>query len=327
MLSVAQIQDWYRGRTVVITGGYGYLGTGLSTPLKAMGANLRRTTRGRAGLSDPDIWTGDLLHPSFCARLVDGADVIFHMAGQTSIKTSFDDPIGDLRANVESTLNLLTACQRAASKPAFIYAGTATEIGLTETVPVPSTAPDAPISVYCANKLAAEHLVAVYAAMKAVHGTTLRIANVYGPGAMKSAADRGVTNKMIARAMKGQNLSYYGDGRLQRDYVYVTDLLDAFVRSAVVVPSATHRSYVVSGGKGYSLAEAFNLIADTVAELGYPRVDVSSAPWPADIHPIDRRSFVTNTAPLTQFCGWRPTISFRDGIRLTAESFRRGDGE
>src|SRR6185312_10236715 len=154
----------------------------------------------------------------------------------------------------------------AGTRPAFIYAGTATEIGLTETVPVPSTAPASPISVYCANKLAAEHLLAVYVAMKAVHGTTLRIANVYGAGAVKSASDRGVTNKMIARAMNGQKLTYYGDGQLQRDYAYVTDLLDAFMRAAVVAPKAPRRSYVVGGGKGYSLAEAFNLSADTVAE-------------------------------------------------------------
>lgn len=322
--SIQRFADWYRGRTVAVTGAYGYIGAGLCERLRSAGAKLRRATRGRAGAAaDDECLVGDVSDAEFCHRLIEGADAVFHLAAQTSIKTSHEDPVGDLRANVESTLRLLDACARAGRKPAFVYAGTTTEIGFTDTVPVPAGTPDRPLSVYDANKLAAEHLIGVYSDAGSVRGITLRIANVYGPGAAKSAPDRGVTNKMIARAMMGQNLTYYGDGSMVRDYVYIDDLLEAFFRAAIAAPHPSERSCAIASGKGYTLYESFNLIADTVAQMGYPRVKAVSVPFPADIHPVDRRSYVGDIAPLAALCDWRPTISLEEGIRRTADVFRR----
>lgn len=315
---------WYQGRIVVVTGAYGYLGSGLCARMRAAGARLRRVTRGRPDVTgDAEAWAGDLGDAAFVTRLVDGADAVVHLSGQTSIKVSHDDPVGDLRANVGSTLALLDACARGKRQPAFVYSGTATEIGLTTSVPIPSDTPDRPVTVYDANKLAAEQLVGVYTSRGSVHGLTLRIANVFGPGAMKSAPDRGVTNKLIARAMAGHDLTYYGDGLLVRDYVYVGDLLEAFLRAPVVAARATSRSYVVAGGKGHTFREAFGAIADVVAEMGYRRVDVFSAPWPAQTHPIDQRSFVADVTPLAALMEWRPTTSLREGIRFTVEAFQK----
>jgi UDP-glucose 4-epimerase len=315
--------EWYQGRTVAVTGAYGYIGTGLSALLAEAGAQVRRATRGRPDAA-PE-WTGDLSDPFFCRRLVAGADAVFHMAGQTSVPQSWADPLKDLRENVASTLTLLKACADEGRKPAFVYAGTATEVGLTTSVPIPPDRADLPITVYDANKLAAEQLVGVYTSMGAVAGVTLRIANVYGPGAAKSAPERGVVNKLIARAMAGQNLVYYGDGALMRDYVYVADLLQAFMRAAPAAGRADRRSYVIAGGGAHTLREAFEMIATVVAQIGYAKVSVSSAPWPAGLHDIDRRSFVTDIAPHTAFSGWRPVIPFAEGIRLTADAFRRGN--
>lgn len=315
------IGDWYRGRTVVVTGGFGYLASGLCERLERAGARLRRTSRrAREG-----AWVGDLGDASFVASLVAGADVVFHLAAQTSVGVSHDHPFADLAANVGSTLALLEACARGERAPHFVYSGTATAIGLTTTVPSGSDAPDRPITVYDANKLAAEQLVGVYAAAGRVPGVTLRIANVYGPGAAKSAPDRGVTNKLVGRALAGHDLTYYGDGMLQRDYVYVDDLLDAFFRAGVRVDRATRRAYLVAGGKGYTFREVFACIADVVAELGRPRVAVLAAPWPAGSHPIDKRSFVGDIAPTEEWLEWRPTTSLREGLRRTATSLANGE--
>jgi nucleoside-diphosphate-sugar epimerase len=315
--------EWYRGRTVAIAGAYGYLGTGLSVLLADAGAHVRRATRGRPGAID--AWTGSLNDAIFCRRLVAGADAVFHMAGQTSVPQSWAEPLDDLRENVASTITLLKACADEGHRPAFVYAGTATEIGLTTSVPIPPERPDLPITVYDANKLAAEQLVGVYASMGAVTGVTLRIANVYGPGAAKSAPERGVVNKLIARAMAGHDLTYYGDGELVRDYVYIDDLLRAFQLAAPAASRADRRSFVVAGGGTHSLRAAFETIADGVASLGYPRVSVASAPWPATLHAIDRRSFAADIGPHTAFSGWAPRISLAQGVRLTADAFRRGN--
>ncbi len=314
---------WYEGRTVAVTGAHGYIGAGLCALLRGAGAQVRAATRGRPG-ADP-AWTGDLTAPAFCARLVEGADTVFHMAGQTSVPQSFADPLGDLRENVGSTINLLKACADQGRRPNFIYAGTATEIGLTTAVPVPPDRRDLPVTVYDANKLAAEQLVGVYSEAGAVHGTTLRIANVYGPGAAKSAPERGVTNKMIARAMAGQDLSYFGDGALVRDYVFIDDLLRAFVMAAPAASRADRRSYVIAGGGTHTLRQAFEMIADIVAGLGYPKVAVTSAPWPPGLHPIDHRSFAADIAPHTAFSGWVPQVMLAEGIRRTALAFRAGN--
>lgn len=317
----ANFGAWYDGRVIAVTGAYGYLGSGLCARLERSGARIRRATRGRGTHAmDPNAWVGDLSDLDFSTRLVNGADAVFHLAGQTSVKVSTDDPLGDLRANVGTTLTLLHACSLEGRRPAFVYSGTATELGITTAIPIPPATPDRPSTVYDANKLAAEQLVGVYTDHGAVHGITLRIANVFGPGAVKSAPDRGVTNKLIARAMAGTDLTYFGDGYLARDYVYIDDLLDAFFRAPVVADHARSRSYVVAGGKAYTFRETFELIADVVAELGYRRVSVSSAPWPDGTHPIDRRSFLGDVAPLTALMDWQPTTSLRDGLRLTARA-------
>lgn len=317
----ARFDAWYEGRTVAVTGAYGYLGSGLCARLRAAGARVRRATRGRAqAAGDPEGWIGDLGDPAFARGLVEGADAVFHFAGQTSIKVSHDEPMLDLQANVGSTLTLLHACSLAGHRPAFVYSGTATELGLTTSVPIAPETRDRPVTVYDANKLAAEHLVAVYTDRREVRGVTLRIANVFGPGAVKSAPDRGVTNKLIARTLAGHDLTYYGDGSLVRDYVYIDDLLDAFFRVPIVASQATSPSYVVAGGKGHTFREVFELIADVIADLGYRRVGVSSAPWPDGTHPIDRRSFLADIEPLAAWLEWRPTTSLREGISLTARA-------
>jgi nucleoside-diphosphate-sugar epimerase len=314
---------WYRGRTVAITGGYGYIGTGLSALLAEVGATVRRATRGR--VDAPDGWVGSLTDPGFCRSLVAGADAVFHLAAQTSVPQSWADPLADLRENVGSTLTLLRACADEGHKPAFVYAGTATQIGLTTAVPVPADRVDLPITVYDANKLAAEQLVGVFDEEGAVQGVTLRIANVYGSGAAKSAPERGVINKLVARAMVGQGLTYYGDGDLVRDYVYISDLLRAFQYAAPAIANADRRSYVIAGGGTHTLRETFEMIAEAVASLGYSRVTVGSVPWPPTSHAIDKRSYAANIDSHTAFSGWHPEVPLSEGLRLTAEAFRRGN--
>ncbi len=317
-------RDWYRGRTAVITGGYGYIGEGLSAALCEAGCRLRRVSRGRPGIAgDKEAWTGDLTDPAFCAKLVEGADVIFHLSGQTSVPEAEQDPVGDLKANVQSTLTLLAACRQADRHPAFLHAGTVCEIGLTQSVPVPADTVDRPVTLHDAHKLAAEHAVRIFTEMKAVQGVTLRLANVYGPGPAASAADRGVLNRMIGFALAGKQLTYYGDGAMIRDYVYIDDVIAAFLMAAPAAAKAARPSYAIGSGEGHRIAEAFSLAADVVASLGRPRVAVVSAPWPPSHHPIDRRSFVADTAPFTAFCGWRPSIKLPEGIRRTAEAWLR----
>lgn len=319
--SFDEVAKWFRDRTVVVTGGYGYLGTGLTDRLRASGAMVRRSSRGRPeAAGNKEAWIGDLTDPEFCCRLINGADAIFHFSAQTSVPVAQADPFADLQANVHTTLTLLEACRTVSRPLPFVYAGTATETGFTEDSGARDHVVDQPATVYDANKLAAEQLIGVYTTQSVVHGVTLRIANVYGPGAAKSVGERGVTNKMIAHAMAGKDLTYYGDGFCLRDYVYIEDLLEAFLRSAAAANEAQRRSYAVSGGKGYSLREAFELIADVVATLGYPRATVRSAPWPEGTHLIDRRSYVADIAPIGEFCGWRPTVSLSEGIRLTAKA-------
>ena len=322
MSGISQHDAWYCGRVVVVTGGFGYLGSGLSARLQTAGAIVRRATRGRPLVES--AYVGDLGERSFVDRLVTGADVVFHFAGQTSIQAAQSDPAGDVAANIGSTALLLDACKRGGRHPAFVYAGTATSIGLTTAVPIPPDRADLPVTVYDANKLAAEHLVGVYTSEGALNGVTLRIANVFGPGAAKSAPDRGVTNRLVARALAGQDLTYYGDGSLVRDYVYVEDLLGAFYGAGVLAAEATLRSYVVASGTGHSLRETFELIADVVASLGYRRVGVTSVPWPPTTHLIDQRSFVANIAPLERWMNWRPATTLREGLLRTAEALRRG---
>ena len=158
--------------------------------------------------------------------------------------------IEDFHANVMPIRHLLAACARRAPRPIVVFAGTVTEAGIPSRLPVNEDEPDNPITAYDRHKLIAENDLKAAAAQGVVRGATLRLSNVYGPGRDGKPHDRDVLNRMIRAALAAEPLTVYGSGEYMRDYVFVEDVVDAFLRAACTTRnrSTAGTSWSAAGG-------------------------------------------------------------------------------
>ena len=318
----------FEGRTVLITGARGFIGSALTSSLSGTDCRLIRASRRPLAeapntVAEIEDMVGDLASPDIWRESVieRGAEIIFHLASQTSITVAEDNPALDLEANVLPMLYLLDSCRGSGRLVDVLFAGTATQIGLPERLPVDETHPDRPLSVYDVNKLAAENHLATFAANGAVRGATLRLCNVYGPGAQEGSAERGVLNKTIVRALEGETITVFGDGHELRDYIFIDDVIAAFLAASEAMKDASGCHFVVGTGEGHSLAEVFSLVAERVEHATGRSVPVDHIDWPTDSLPIERRNFVADPTLMREVTGWSARTSLSEGIEQTIAFF------
>lgn len=325
--------DAFAGQTVVITGATGYIAQATARLLTKASCRLVRLSREPARLPYLAAASATLVAArwplaDFCSsadrRRAQGllleADVIFHFAAQTSATVAGQYPQADLSANVLPLLELLESLRGGGKRPAVVFAGTSTQVGMPQRQPVDERHPDRPVTVYDAHKLLCEHYLEHFTREGTVRGVSLRLTNVYGPGQEGGAADRGVLNRMVRRALGGDALTVYGDGAAIRDYIYIEDVAQAFLAAALYAETLSGGHFVIGSGQGHSLAQAFGLVAERVAALtGRALVAVLHVPPPADVDPITSRDFVADASSFAACTGWRPGVPLRLGIERTIQ--------
>ena len=294
----------YRGLTVAVTGAAGFLGGCLVNRLAAVDCRIVPVTR-----TAPRPWDE-----------VVNADVVFHFAAQTSSVAAADNPDRDFAANVAPMRQLLESCRRLRRRPVVLFAGTVTQSGIPSRLPVNEDAIDQPVTIYDQHKLIAEGDLKTASSDGTVYGATLRLANVYGPGGHGRNTDRDILNLMIAAAVRGEPLTVYGAGDYVRDYVFVEDVVDAFLMAAIHPDRVNGRHYVIGSGRGITIREAFELVATRVEALTGRRVPVSTAEPPRPLSAIEQRHFVADPSRFSAATGWLPAWSLSDGIDRTIEA-------
>lgn len=315
----------YQGKTVVVTGARGFLGGRLVARLAATACTIVRVSRtaqsampaSQATIRDE---TGDLGDRLFWDRLVTGADLIVHLAAQTSATAADADPAADAAANITPIRHLLDACRRQQHRPAILLAGTVTQTGVPSKLPVDEDAPDHPVTVYDRHKLMAERELKEAAARGWARGATLRLSNVYGPGSPGSSQDRDVLNRMIRTALRGGPLTVFGAGDWLRDYLFVDDAADAFLRAGIRADQVNGRHYVVGSGAGLSIRHAFELVASRVEAATGRHVPVVTDDTARTAALIEQRHFVADSRRLAADAGWRPRWTLADGIDHTIKA-------
>jgi UDP-glucose 4-epimerase len=314
------------GKCVLVTGASGYLASNLTKSLQNISCTLRRLTRKPDlpvinGKAIVEYIQGEITEASVWRQAMQGVDIVFHFAGQTSVYVADEDPDIDYRVNVLPMLHMLETCKNIEGQPDIIFAGTSTQVGLPENLPVDEMFQDKPITIYDLHKWMAENYLKCYARMGVVRGVTLRLTNVYGPGPKSSNEDRGFLNTMVRRAISGESLTLYGEGEYVRDYIYVDDVLSAFLLASKNMNLLNQNHFVLGSGEGHSISEALHRIADRTTLKTGDRVSVKSIEPPKNISPIDERYFIANSESFSRITGWKPEISLSDGIDKTLEAF------
>ncbi len=222
----------------------------------------------------------DLVNDSWEDLSLPDIDIIYHLAGQTSTYSAKQNPIADLSANVLGLLNLLEHFRKQ-ERPAFVVlAGTVTEVGLTDQLPINESFPDFPITFYDISKLTAEMYLKQYVKERFVNGCCLRLPNVFGRMQSGQMLDRGIIDKVYRRAIAGQKINLYGDGSFVRDYLFLDDVVSALVFASENAEQTNGRMFCLGSGQGISLKDAFLKVIAAAALVTGKKVELVQVPPP-----------------------------------------------
>jgi len=320
------------GSRALVTGGLGFIGSHLAQRLVELGSdvtiidslipeyggnlfNVREIEdRVRVNLSDiRDPWS--------IRALVQGQDYIFNLAGQVSHIDSMEDPQTDLDINCKAQLSLLEACRAINPDVVLVFAASRQQYGRPRFVPVTEDHPQIPVDVNGINLVAGENYHLLYRDVYGIRATSLRLTNTYGPHLLMKHGRQGFITVFVRLAIEGKAISVYGDGSQLRDFTYVSDAVDAFLRAALT-PETYGRALNVGGLRPVSLLETAEL-CQAVAGLGAP---VQGVPWPPERERIDIGSIYVDHSKLTELTGWEPMVDLREGLERTI-AFYRAHGE
>lgn len=314
-----------RDRPVLVTGADGFIGSHLAERLLAEGASVRAlclyTSDGSHGWLDDldpalaaglDIRLGDVRDPEFVANLVQGVDTVFHLAALIAIPYSYMAPRSFVETNVLGTQNVLEAVRRHDVRR-MVHTSTSEVYGTPDSLPITEAHPLKGQSPYSASKIAADKLCEAWACSFDTPVVVLRPFNTYGP--RQSA--RAVIPTILGQLLAGVQILHLGSLAPRRDFTYVTDTVDGFVRAgtADLLPGE-----VVHLGTGVTVS-----IGDLVERAGQlldvqPQVVVDEE----RVRPGRSEVMVLQSDPgrAVQRLGWQARIDLDNGLRLTAEWLR-----
>jgi len=315
-----------RGRTVLITGGLGFIGSNLAFALIDAGCEVTLVDAlvpGQGGnpanvegLEEAQVVVADLRDSERLAPLVERTEFLFNLAGQTSHLDSMEDPFGDLELNCRAQLALLENCRRRNPHVRIVFAGTRQVYGRPRTLPVSEEHPIDPVDVNGIHKLAAEWYHLLYGRVYGPTVTVLRLTNTYGPRMRVRDARQTFLGVWIKQLLTGERVQVYGDGSQRRDFTYVDDAVRAFCL-AVVDDAVGGEVLNVGSREPVSLLE---LARRLVALNGGGAYDV--VPFPPDRLAIDIGDYFADSSKLEQRLAWSPEVDLEEGLRRTLGYFR-----
>jgi len=324
---VTAYREFYRDRPVLITGGLGFIGSNLARQLVALGArvlivdSLIPDCGGNlfniSGIEDRvRVNIVDIRQQSTMNDLVCGHDVIFNLAGQVSHIDSMQDPSTDLDINCRGQLCVLEACRRNNTSVKVVFAGTRQIYGRADTLPVAEDHLVRPTDVNGINKAAGEYYHLVYNNVFGIRACSLRLTNVYGPRQLIKHSRQGFAGWFIRLALENREIQIFGDGTQVRDFVYVDDAVDAFLRAG---------ADDVSNGEVFNVGGREPITHGDLVELmirlaGSGRFRCVA--WPPDKKAIDIGDFYADSSKIRSTLGWQPVTPLADGLRRTFEFYR-----
>lgn len=317
----------YRGRHVMITGGLGFIGSNLAIRLAGLGAEvlLVDSLIPDAGANFFNIEpvkdrvrvnVADIRQPHTMNYLVRGQDVIFNLAGQVSHIDSMKDPYSDLEVNCRAQLTLLEACRHHNPAAKVVFAGTRQVYGRPDRLPVTEDHLVRPTDVNGINKVAGEYYHLVYNNVFGVRACSLRLTNVYGPRQLIRHNRQGFIGWFVRLALDGAEIQVFGDGSQVRDFVFVDDAVDAFLRAGAS-DDVNGEVFNVGGDEPTRHADLVTLL---VALSG--RGTCRFVEWPPEKKVIDIGSFYADSSRFRAHTGWAPAVPLRDGLAATLAYYR-----
>ncbi len=306
--------------TVLVTGGAGFIGTHLVDALIDRGEHVTvidnlSTSDLKHLHADAEFINQDVCNPEVTQLIKElNPKAVYHLAAQASVAVSAREPLTDLNINVIGTINILEGIRELQHRPRFTFFSTGGAVygDLEESaLPARETIDAKPLSPYAVSKLAIEHYLRVYGHLYDLNYTIARPANVYGPR-QNPDGEAGVIAIFTKAMLEGRQITIFGHGNDQRDYIYISDFIDGVLTLA---DSNLPGPYNIGTGYGVSVNEIHHVLSEMIptanpAEYGPPRAGDIPKIW-------------LDVDAAKNDLGWQAKTSFQDGIWKTVDWFRQ----
>jgi len=339
---------------VLITGGAGFIGSNVAEHFLSRGSevlvfdnlsrpgggakrNIERLLGKHEGNPGFRFFKGDVRDFESLKEAVDGKSLILHVAAQTAMTTSIHDPIEDFETNARGTLNVLEAARDSGSDPTIIYTSTnkvygdltrqTVELaeketrwdfadeefrnGVDEDYPLDYEGP------YGCSKGIGDAYCLDYARTFGLKTVVFRMSGVYGWGQYPTE-DQGWVAWFIRQAIGGSPVAIFGDGKQVRDILFISDLIDAFVKASENIEGAKGEVFNIGGGRANSISilELLELLKN---DLGIGPSKVTFEPW----RRADQKVYISNTGKAKEVFGWELTVGKEEGVKRLHEWMKK----
>jgi UDP-glucose 4-epimerase len=307
----------------VIFGGRGFIGRHLARRLLEGGERVVCVDRNPFAFDEVqaescvlDLATAS---PDTFEQVIGAADVVHHLAWTTIPARANADPLTDAKENLHSTINILEALRRRGGGRLIFASSGGTVYGKPSLVPIPENHSLNPLTAYGVSKVAAEKYCQLYRGLHNIDTRVLRISNPYGAG-QNPLRQQGAITTFAYRAINEDPITIWGDGLNARDFIYISDLVDAFVRCSTTDFAGDDDFPLmnIGSGQGSTLRDVIDVI-ETVANRKL-EVDWDTA------RGFDVRSNILDIDAAGKRLSWRPRISLNNGIAQVMADLRERPG-
>lgn len=298
---------------IVVFGGGGFIGSAVCDRLLKDGHHLRVFERSRVLpyrefiQSESVEWiTGDLESTHDLSNAIRGMDCVLHLVSTTLPKSSNEDPVYDVQTNIIPSLHMLNAMVDQGVRRIVFISSAGTVYGTPKYIPIDEKHPTEPVVSYGITKLAIEKYLHMFGKLYGLKTVILRVANPYGERQRVETA-QGAVGVFLHHALKGIPIDIWGDGSVQRDYIHVSDVAEAFTKA--VIYSGQEKCFNISSGTGTSLNDLIGMIKGVVSKS----IQVNYKPK----RPFDIDVSILSNDLAQKELGWKPKVGMQEGLALT----------
>jgi UDP-glucose 4-epimerase len=304
----------------LVTGGAGFIGSNICSKLVSQGCFVRVIDNLLTGKKSnlAAIWDkiefieADMGNPDAARQAMKGIDVVLHEGALPSVPRSLDDPAATHRHCVDATFTLLLAARDAKIKR-FVYAASSSAYGDTPTLPKVETMPVNPLSPYAAAKLMGEYYCSVFYKVFGLETISLRYFNVFGPQQDPTSQYAAAIPAFVTSIIKDKSPTIYGDGDQSRDFTYVDNVVEANLLAAKAKQTKGEVINIACGE-----AVTVNAIIDMINKI----VGKNVKPMYVPSRKGDVKHSLADISAAKKLIGFKPVISFKDGLKKAIEWYR-----
>lgn len=314
------------GKNVLITGGAGFIGSNIAHALVTQGAAVTIVDAmlplyggnlfNLQGIREKiEFIEGDVRDAGLMNKVVAGKDIVYHMAAQVSYIDSKDQPFLDLDINGKGHLTVMEAVRQYAPTARVLFASSRMVYGKIRTLPVSEEHPTDPLSMYGIHKLLGEKYCRYYSETFGLDTISVRIPNPYGPRQQMKHNKYSIVGWFVRQAFESKTIEIFGDGEQERDYLFIDDIVDAFLRL-----TESGKSGEVYNIGTHERVRFVDMVDAVLQEVGTG--EKKHTPWPESYEKNETGNYIADTTKIEAATNWKPSVPLSEGVKKMVEYYK-----